>query len=147
MRPDLPRALQGVAITMLTKIMPEVGTPFGQQEVGLAAQLAFWAAEEAERGADRLVTENRVTRQLLEDGLPLAGDSIGAVRDALATPAAPDFRLSSLQAENDGVRRGLIALQSVLEANDAPAARELNERIWAELAESTRRRRFQARLG
>ena len=147
MRPDLPRALQGVAITLISKVMPEVATPFGQQEVGLAAQLAFWAAEEAERGADRLVTENRATRQLLDDGLPLAGEASDSVRNALATPAAPDYRLSSLQAENDGVRAGLIALQTALEANDAPEARALNERIWAELAESTRRRRFQARLG
>ncbi|MGE0598572.1 MAG: hypothetical protein AB7J35_01935 [Dehalococcoidia bacterium] len=147
MRPDLPRALQGVAITLISKVIPEVSTPFAQQEVGLAAQLAFWAAEEAERGADRLVTENRATRQLLQDGLPFAGEAAEAVKSALATPPAPDFRLSSLQAENDGVRRGLIALQTALESNRSPAAHELNERIWAELAESTRRRRFQARLG
>lgn len=147
MNPDLPRALQGVAITLISKVMPEVATPFGQQEVGLAAQLAFWAAEEAERGADRLVTETRETRQILQDGLPIAGEAAAAVKNALATPAAPDFRLSTLQAENDGVRRGLIALQTVLEASDDSAARALNERIWAELAESTRRRRFQVRLG
>ncbi|MGE3075773.1 MAG: hypothetical protein AB7N24_18805 [Dehalococcoidia bacterium] len=147
MRPDLSRALQGVGNTLISKIIPEVSTPFGQQEAGLAAQLAFWAAEEAERGADRLVTENRITRELLQDGLPLAGEAGADVKAALATPAAPDFRLSSLQAENDGVRRGLIALQTSLESNDSPDAHELSERIWAELVESTRRRRFQARLG
>ena len=59
MKPDLPRALQGVGMTMITRLMPEIQTPFGQQEAGLAAQLAFWASEEAERGAD-----NHANRQV-----------------------------------------------------------------------------------
>jgi hypothetical protein len=139
--------LQGVGITMISKLMPEIQTPFGQQEVGLAAQLSFWAAEEAERGADRLVTETRITRELLQDGLSLAGNARSEVEAALATPPAPNFRISALQAENDGVRAGLVALQAALEGNDSPAAAALTERIWAELVESTRRRQFQARLG
>lgn len=147
MRPDLSRALQGVGITLMSKIMAEVKTPFGQQEVGLATQLAFWAAEEAERGADCLATETRVTRELLRDGLPFAGEARGPVEQALATPPAPNLRLSTLQAENDAVRKGLVSLHGAIEGNPAPAARALNERIWDELAESTRRRQFQTRLG
>ena len=147
MRPDLSRALQGVAMTMISKVIPEVQTPFGQQEVGLAAQLAFWASEESERGADNLVNETRATRELLQAGLPLAGDSTREVESALATPAAPNLRLSTLQAENDGVRKGLVTLQAALEANSSPEAKVLNERIWAELIESTRRRQFTVRLG
>src|ERR1044071_4094866 len=147
MRPDLSRALQGVGITMISKLMPEIQTPFGQQEVGLAAQLSFWAAEEAERGADRLVTETRITRELLQDGLSLPGNARSEVEAALATPPAPNFRISTLQAENDGVRAGLVALQAALEGNDSPAAAALTERIWAELVEFTRCRQFQARLG
>ena len=147
MKPDLSRALQGVGITMISKVMAEIQTPFGQQEVGLAAQLAFWASEEAERGADNLVTETKATRELLLAGLPFAGAAAGEVEAALATPAAANFRLSSLEAENDAVRRGLVALQAALEANPSPDAEALNERIWAELIESTRRRQFAVRLG
>jgi hypothetical protein len=147
MKPDLSRALQGVGMTMITKLMPEIQTAFGQQEAGLAAQLAFWASEEAERGADNLVTETRATRELLQAGLPLAGAAKADVEAALATPAAPNFRLSSLEAEIDAVRRGLVALQTALEANASPEAEALNERIWAELIESTRRRQFAVRLG
>lgn len=147
MRPDLSRALQGVGITLVSKLLPDIQTPFGQQEAGLAAQLAFWAAEEAERGADRLVTENRATRALLADGLSFAGDAAADVRTAISTPAAPDFRVSSLQAENDALRRGLVALHAAVEANPAEGAHALNERIWGELVESTRRRQFAARLG
>lgn len=147
MRPDLPRALQGVAITLISKVMPEVRTPFGQQEVGLAAQLAFWAAEEAERGADRLVKENQAVRALLAEGLDFAGEAAAQVSAAIATPLAPDYRIASLQAENDALRKGLIALHAAVEQDTTPAGAAFNERIWAELAESTRRRQFQARLG
>lgn len=147
MRPDLSRALQGVGITLISKVSPEVQTAFGQQEVGLAAQLVFWAAEEAERGADSLVNETRATRELLNDGLPLSGTAREAVELALATPPAPNLRLSSLQQENDGVRKGLVALHAVIEGNPAAEAVALNERIWAEIVESTKRRAFQARLG
>ena len=69
------------------------------------------------------------------------------MQSAIATPLAPDYRLSSLQAENDALRRGLVALHAAVEANLAPEAAALNERIWAELVESTRRRQFAARLG
>jgi hypothetical protein len=132
---------------MITKLMPEIGTPFGQQEAGLAAQLSFWAAEEAERGADRLFNETKITREILREGLPLAGDARPAVEAALATPPAPNLLISSLQAENDSVRKGLVALHAALERDESPAAVALNERIWAELVESTRRRQFAARLG
>ena len=147
MKPDLSRALQGVGITLVSKLVPQLQTPFAQQETGLAAQLVFWAAEEAERGADRLVKENHAVRALLADGIGFAGEAAGAVQSAIATPLAPDYRLSSLQAENDALRRGLVALHAAVEANLAPEAAALNERIWAELVESTRRRQFAARLG
>ncbi len=147
MRPDLKRALQGVGVTLLSKVMPEVQTAFGQQEVLIAAQLVFWAAEEAERGADSLVNETRATRELLRDGLSLSGAAREAVELALATPPAADLRLSSLQAENDGVRRGLVALHEVVESAPGSDAHAFNERIWDEIVESTRRRQFAARLG
>lgn len=146
MRPDPSRTLQGVGINLMTNVMAEVKSPFGQQTVGLAATLAFWLAEEAERGADRLVTENRVTRDILRDGLPLAGEARAAVEAAIATPAAANFTFSSLQAENDSLRRGLIDLHAAVESNPSPDAQSMNERIWAELVESTRRRQFQARI-
>ncbi len=147
MRPDTSRALQGVAVNLLTNVMGETKTPFGQQTVGIAAQLALWVAEECERGADRLVVENRATRELLVDGLSLAGNARAEVEAAIATPTAKDFRISSLQAENDALREGLVALHAVVEAAEGSDAHAFNERIWDELVESTRRRQFAMRLG
>ena len=89
MRPDTSRTLQGIAINLLTNVIAEVKTPFGQQTVGIAASLAMWIAEETERGADRLVVENGVTREILADGLALAGTARAAVEAAAATPAGP----------------------------------------------------------
>lgn len=147
MRPDTSRALQGVAVNLLTNVMGETKTPFGQQTVGIAAQLALWVAEECERGADRLVVENQATRELLVDGLSLAGNARAEVEAAIATPTAKDFRISSLQAENDALREGLVALHAVVEAAEGSDAHAFNERIWDELVESTRRRQFAMRLG
>ncbi len=147
MRPDPGRVLQGVAVNLLTNVMQEIRTPFGQQTVGIAGSLAMMAGEEFDRAADRLVTENRIVRALLAEGLALVdGRTAPAVNAAIATPAAPDFRVSSLLAENDRLREGLIALQAALEHLPSPGARSLDERIWAELIESTRRREFKNRL-
>lgn len=147
MRPDPGRVLQGVAVNLLTNVMQEIRTPFGQQTVGIAGSLAMMTGEEFDRAADRLFTENRIVRALLAEGLALVdGRAAPAVNAAIATPVAPDFRVSSLLAENDRLREGLIELQAALELSPSPEARALDERIWAELIESTRRREFKNRL-
>lgn len=147
MRPDPGRVLQGVAVNLLANVMQEIRTPFGMQTVGIAGSLAMMTAEEFDRAADRLVSENRTVRAILADGLPLvSGETASAVAAAIATPAAPDFRVSSLLAENDAVRAGLIALHAGVEPVATPEARAMDERIWAELIESTHRREFASRL-
>ncbi len=147
MRPDPGRVLQGVAVNLLTNVMQEIRTPFGLQTVGIAGSLAMMTAEEFDRAADRLVTENRIVRAILTDGLPLVdGDAAAAVSAAIATPAAPNFRVSSLLAENDALRAGLVALHAGVDHAATAEARAMDERIWAELIESTRRREFTSRL-
>ena len=146
MRPDVSRTLHGVGMNLLMNVAPDTKTPFGLQTVNLAGALALMASEESERAADRLVIENQIVRGLLSDGLSLAGDARAAVEVALATPPAPNLRVSSLQAENDALRRGLIELHSAAESGETPEAAAFNERIWAELIESTRRRQFQVRM-
>ena len=147
MRPDVSRTLQGVGINLLVNVAADVKTPFGLQTVNLAGALALMASEEAERAAERLTTENRVVREILRDGLEVAGARRPAVEAGLATPPAANLLVSSLQAENDDLRRALIELHTAVEASDGPEAQAMNERIWAELVESTRRRQFAARLG
>ncbi|WP_322797336.1 hypothetical protein [Tepidiforma sp.] len=146
MNPPVPRVLQGVAANLLTEVMREIRTPFGQQLVGIAAVLNLMAAEEFERAADRLVEENRIVRKLLADGLALLGEAAPAgMRDALGAPPAASLRISDLQRENDLLRAGLIELHAAVEATPGDAARALESRIWDELIESTRRRHFASR--
>ncbi len=146
MRPNPDRVLQGVAMTLFTEVLREVQTPFGQTVVSMAGMLALMVGEEFERGANRLMVENAAVRDLLNDGLAVVSEAQkAAIVGALATPSAPDFRISSLQAENDAVRAGLIQLHAMVEAMESPEATALNERIWDELVESTRRREFTVR--
>jgi hypothetical protein len=133
-------------MNLLVNVAPDTKTPFGQQTVNLAGALALMAAEEAERGAERLTTENRIVRELLAAGVHLAGERRAAVEAGLATAPAPNLLVSSLQAENDALRSALIELHAAVELDASAEASELNERIWAELVESTRRRQFQVRM-
>lgn len=146
MRPNPDRTLQGVAITLLTDVMREVQTPFGQSIVGMAGMLTMMVGEEFERGAHRLVVENEATRRLLTEGLGVVSEpQKAALVGALATAGAADYRITSLQAENDALRAGLIQLHAMVEAMDSEAAKALDERIWDELIESTKRREFSVR--
>ncbi len=147
MNPSPPRVLQGVAANLLSEILPRIPTPFGQQLVGIAAMLDMMVAEEFDRAADRLVTENRIVRGLLAAGRDILGEAVPpTVTAALDTPAAASLRVSDLQRENDVLRAALIDLHAAVEISPAPTARELDERIWEELVESTRRRHLSARL-
>jgi hypothetical protein len=146
MRPNPDRTLQGVAMTLLTDVMREVQTPFGQSVVGMAGMLTMMVAEEFERAADHFIVENAAVRDLLTAGLEVVSEAQkAAVVSALATPGAPNYRISSLQAENDALRAGLIQLHAMVEELDSPEAEALDSRIWDELIESTRRREFSVR--
>lgn len=147
MRPDAGRVLQGIAVNLLSNVMPEIRTPFGQQTVGIAGALTMMLAEESDRAANRLSVESAIIRGILTDGLSLVrNEAQAAVSAALATPAPPDIRVSSLLAENDALRAGLIALHAAVEQLETPEGRAMDDRIWAELVESTRRRDFQAKM-
>ena len=146
MKPDPARVLQGIGISLLTSVISEVKTPFGQQTVSSAAGLALMVSEEFDRAADRLLRENAAVRAILADARAVVPGVADAIDGALRT-SAPDHRVSSLQAENDALRRVLIDVHAAVEGSDGAAETALNERIWAELIESTNRRAFATRLG
>jgi len=145
--PSAPRVLQGLAANLLSEVMPNISTPFGQQLVGIAAMLEMMIAEEFDRAADRLVTENRAVRELLAEGSTLLGEQCPpSVALAVKSPPAQSLRIPDLQRENDLLRAALIDLHAAVEQTPGEAARAFEERIWAELIESTRRRQFASRL-
>ena len=146
MKPDAVRVLQGVSLSLLTQVLPEVATPFGQQTISVAAGLAAMVGEEFDRAADRLVAENGAVRTILRDALPLlAADLQASVAVALGTGSA-DYRVSALQAENDALRGALVDVHAAIDTIDSDAARAIDGRIWEELVESTRRREWTMRI-
>jgi len=120
--------------------------PFGQQTVGIAGSLAMMVAEEFDRAADRLVAENRILRSILADGL----------RSSMAKPPLlcrpPSIRAGAglprvlAPGRERALRAGLVVLHAGVEAAKTPEAHAMDERVWDELIESTRRREFQSRL-
>ncbi len=145
MKPEPGRVLQGVGMSLMTSIAAEVPTAFGQQTVGSAAALTFMVAEEFDRAADRLLVENAAVRAILTDARALAPNLSSEIDGALRV-SAPNHRVSSLQKENDSLRGVLIDGHATIETMQMPEARTLNERIWAELVESTNRRAFATRF-
>lgn len=151
MKPEPARVLQGVGMTLVTSVLGEVRTPFGQQTVTVAGGLVFMVADEFDRAADRLVVENAVVREILADARPLLpAELVSAVDEAIAK-RADSYRVSALQAENDVLRGALVEVHAAVDAIDSDeakaAAQAFGERIWTELVASTKRREFATRLG
>ncbi len=148
MRPDSPRVLFGVAAALMMQIMPEVRTPIAGQTVTLSAALLSMVAQEFDRAASRLVEENRAIRALLSDAHRVIADPSlrGRIEAEIADPIEHDFHVSALQAVNDRLRTLLIDVHVAVELAPGDAAANLNDRIWDELKESTRRRHLASGL-
>lgn len=145
MRPDPPIALQRIAQALVSEIAPHLSDPFAQQTAGLAATIAAMLAEEWDRAAARLAEENASLRALFAAAADLAPPELAGRLRAAAARSDADLRISRLQAANDELRRLLIELQAWCEGQNDPRIAALNEAIWEQLKESTRRRRLVAR--
>lgn len=141
MRPDPATVLGAIAAAIAAEI-PNTPTPFGQQTLGIAAGLAVMLAQDVDRAPARLVEECRTTAAILRDALPLLGgdELAGRIEDALAHDVLSDLRISALQAEDDRLRVLLVEVHARVETLPGEAAVAINDRIWDELRESTRRR-------
>ena len=141
MRPD-PAMVLGAIAGAIAAELPTTPTPFGQQTLGIAASLSMMLAQDIDRAPARLVDEYRATAAILRDAVPLLDDPELAARSeaALSTDILADLHVSVLQAADDNLRSLLIEVHARVETMSGDAAATLNERIWEELKESTRRR-------
>jgi hypothetical protein len=67
-------------------------------------------------------------------------------RAAATDSTPPDLRVSTLQGINDRLRAILVEVHAAIEDTPGEEARAMEERIWDELRDSTRRRHVEARL-
>ena len=145
MRPDVPRVLNGVAMTLMTEVIAESRTPHGQQTVGLAASLLMMTAQEFDRAAARLVEENAAVLAILARA-KAAIEDYGLqerIDRELSEVPGQDLHVSALQAETDRLRSLLIDVHAAVEQMTGAEAEALDRLIWDELRESTRRRHLQ----
>jgi len=148
MRPDVPRVVGGISVAMMTQILPDLRTPIAIQTATLATGLMAMIAQEFDRAAARLVEENCALRALLSDACALL-DHNGLhqrIDEVIANGKDTDLHVSALQASNDRLRAVLIDVHATVEAKEGREFRKLNDRIWRELQESTRRRRLASPL-
>lgn len=142
MRPDVPRVLNGIAMNLATRIMPEVGTPFAQNDLSHAAGLLIMIAQEFDRAAARLVEENAAILAILaraQSAIEEPGLQDRISRELSAIPGE-DLHVSALLGENDRLRALLIDVHATVEEMAGAEAEALDRLIWEELQESTRRR-------
>jgi len=122
MNPQVPSVLLELAGLLQRNAMPGVPPAERASDLGLSAMLLTVLAEAWDGQAHMLVEENRAIRALLGE-----------------TGADADLHLSVLQAENNRLRAALIDRHARAEAEGDTA---LQDRIWAELAATTERRRI-----
>lgn len=132
MKPLLPELLGGAAMTLALEVAPRLeAAPYARGHAMTIMMMLIFAAQEADRAADVLYTENAALKALLKEAADL--DLPEPVRTAArAAAAAPDpgLRVSALAALNADLRRDLITLHEAVEASPAPWAEALEARIW-----------------
>ncbi|MFZ5728221.1 MAG: hypothetical protein ACOY4G_02620 [Pseudomonadota bacterium] len=143
MKPSAPQVLADLAGLSMRNAAPDVAPAARAGQLGLAALLLGLAAEMWDGAADILVRENAALRALLADGAALSEDA--ARRRWLSELSAGgdgSLRISDLEAANAELKVALIALHAELERRSDEAARDLEARVWDELARSTERRKL-----
>jgi hypothetical protein len=142
MKPDPPIVLNGIIAEFSRYLVPEVRNSFSQGVMGMGLTMLYMIGQEYDRAAARLVEEDDAVAALLQDAtysLP-AGDLADRVRTAISAPRHADLRVSALEHDNARLRALLIEVHAAIESVGGEEARTIEERIWAELQESTRRR-------
>ena len=145
MKPDENLVLADFAQRFATVIAPQVQPAYLAAAIGMSGGILGMIAEDWDRAASRRVEENRAIRALFKQAAGLALEPGLATRlEVLAGGDDDDLRLSALEAGNETLRAALITLHTAVEAMDGPAAKALNDAIWAELSASTLRRKLAA---
>jgi len=143
MKPDPQAVLGYLTQSLLTEVAPKAQPPYLAGTIGMIGTALAVLTEEWDRAASRFVEENRAIRALFRRAETLSLDAaLASELRALAGGDDEDLRISALDAGNGVLRRALIRLQTAIETRDDAASKALNDAIWAELVQSTERRKL-----
>ena len=143
MRPRVETVFQVMAMDLMERVIPAIGSSYHQGTIGMVAALFGIVSEEWDRAASRRIEENDRLRELFRESAPAVNDeSLRARLLELAQTRDRDSHISALENNNCALRAALIELHAHVESLTATAARKIEDAIWDELAESTERRRL-----
>lgn len=124
-----PQMLMGLAGVLGTRVIPALDAEnYAAGDAKSVALLLVLLAQDADRAADRLVSENAAMRGIFSDATAAAPSLAARMADAVRSTEA-DMRISTLQASHDRLTELLIELHGLVEEADV----EINHRIWAYL--------------
>lgn len=100
-------------------------------------------SEEFDRAAHRRIEENNALRKIFKDSLPVLKDEDLKRRVKEASERIEDdYRISALDKLNCELQEVLIDLHANVETLEGGDARRIEEQIWQELENWTKRREF-----
>ncbi len=142
MIPEVPTVLGGLARIIAADLGAEVRSAYAGLTVQLTSVLLMMIAQEFDRAAARLAEENQALVNLFRDAADQVPDAPlqAELRAAAAEAPVPSLFVSELRRRNRQLRALLIRLHERVESLEGDSARVLEEKIWAELIASTRRR-------
>lgn len=120
MKPEADQILMFSGIKLATEYAPLIPTQYGQGMAQVVAALMFMSAQEYDRAVDIRVSENVDIRALFKFLAPQVADE--KLRHHLETAASAreeSFRVSSLNASNEHLRKVLIRLHAHLDETGA----------------------------
>jgi hypothetical protein len=143
MRPRIETVFQVMAMDLMERVIPSIGSSYHQGTLGMVAALFGIVSEEFDRSASRRIEENDRLRELFRQSAPAVNDaSLRARLLELSETRDRDFHISALENNNCALRAALIDLHAHVEAQISSEARKVEDAIWDELAKSTERRRL-----
>ncbi len=141
MKPSMDHLLMTMVNSVATRIIPAIHEEdYALGDAKMVAAMAILLAQEVDRAADVLISENAAIRLLFAKAalLPI-GDLTDGIAKAATSPDA-NYKVSTLEAGNAALRALLIELHALVEDESKPWAKELDAEIWTILRLGAERR-------
>ena len=135
--------LKTVSATLATELLPNIESDHERLALAFSVFLMGAVAEEFDRAAHRRIEENQALRTIFSKALPVVEDQNLKNRLEKAVDRTEyDYRVAALDKLNCDLQEMLIDLHTHVETLEGDDARAIENAIWRELEEWTKRREF-----